>query len=136
MDVVAGYSILNDISARDLQHRVSQWLYGKSLDTFAPMGPFVVTPDETGPYTSLRVQTRVNGELRQDASCADMIFHPAQLISYISRGITLEPGDVIATGTPSGVGLGFKPPRYLQVGDVIEVSITGLGILRSEIHEA
>jgi 2-keto-4-pentenoate hydratase/2-oxohepta-3-ene-1,7-dioic acid hydratase in catechol pathway len=136
MKVVAGFTILNDISARDLQHRVSQWLYGKSLDTFAPTGPFVATPDEVGPYTSLRVQTRVNGELRQDASCGDMIFNPSRLVSYISEGMTLESGDIIATGTSSGVGVGFKPPRYLNVGDTVEVSITGLGTLRSPIGEA
>ncbi len=133
MDYVAGFTIMNDISARDLQHGVSQWFYGKSLDTFAPLGPCVVTVDAAGPYASMRLQTRVNGELRQDSSCGDMIFGPEQLIAFIARAITLEPGDIIATGTPSGVGLGFHPPRYLTDGDVIEISIDMLGTLRSSV---
>lgn len=133
LDYVAGFTVFNDVSARDIQHGASQWFRGKSFDTFGPIGPILVTPDLVGPVESMRIETRVNGELRQSASCGDMIFGPSELIAFISNGITLEPGDVVATGTPAGVGLGFQPPRYLTNGDVVEVSISGLGTLRSEV---
>lgn len=130
---VGGYTILNDISARDLQLAEPQWIRGKSLDTFAPLGPYFVTADEVPDVAALRIQTRVNGELRQDASCGDMVFTVPDLIAFISEAITLEPGDIIATGTPAGVGFALDPPRYLEPGDVVEVSIAGLGMLRSPI---
>jgi 2-keto-4-pentenoate hydratase/2-oxohepta-3-ene-1,7-dioic acid hydratase in catechol pathway len=133
MNVVAGYSIVNDISARDLQNGDVQWIRGKSLDTFAPMGPVFVTADEVPDVDALRIETRVNGELRQSALCGEMIFKVPRLIEFITEGITLQPGDLIATGTPSGVGAGMTPPRWLQIGDTTEVSISGLGELRSVI---
>jgi 2-keto-4-pentenoate hydratase/2-oxohepta-3-ene-1,7-dioic acid hydratase in catechol pathway len=131
--VIAGYTIINDITARDLQVAEPQWLRGKSLDTFAPLGPFFLTADQVEDVAELRIQTRVNGELRQDASCAEMIFSIKELIAFITESITLEPGDIIATGTPSGVGESFTPPRYLRPGDEVAVSITKLGTLRSPI---
>jgi 2-keto-4-pentenoate hydratase/2-oxohepta-3-ene-1,7-dioic acid hydratase in catechol pathway len=135
MEVVAGYTILNDISARDLQYGDVQWIRGKSLDTWGPVGPVFVTADEIPDPHALRLQTRVNGELRQDASCSDMIFKIPELIEFITEGITLRPGDLISTGTPSGVGMGFDPPRWLRPGDVLEVTIEPIGTLRSTIVE-
>lgn len=135
LDAVAGYTIVNDISARDLQYQDVQWIRGKSLDTWGPLGPVFVSADDIPDPAALRIQTRVNGELRQDASCSDMIFGLAELIEFITAGITLEAGDLIATGTPSGVGLGFDPPKWLQVGDVVEVTIDPIGTLRSPIVE-
>ncbi|MCG7205199.1 fumarylacetoacetate hydrolase family protein [Streptomyces arenae] len=129
MDHVWGYTIINDVTARDLQRDHQQWLLGKSLDTFAPMGPWAVTADEIGPPERLVVSSTVNGEPRQQASVADLIFDIPYLISTISAGITLQSGDIIATGTPAGVGLGFSPPRFLKPGDVVECAITGLGAL-------
>lgn len=133
--VVAGYMCANDVSARDLQHGLAgdQWVYGKTLDTFCPVGPFFVTADEVDDWRDIQMQTWVNGELRQNESCGDMIFGVDELIAYISQAITLEPGDVILTGTPSGVGLGFKPPRWLKSGDTVEIALTGLGRLVSPI---
>lgn len=133
MAYVAGYTVANDISARDLQLGDSQWIRGKSLDGFCPLGPVFVTADEVPDMEALRIQTRVNGELRQDAPVSDMIFKPPQLIEFITQGITLEPGDLILTGTPSGVAFGMRPPVYLRPGDVVEVDISGLGTLRSTI---
>lgn len=130
---VWGYTILNDVTARDVQRDHKQWLLGKSLDTHGPMGPWVVTADEVPDVQSLVVESWVNGEQRQKASVADLIFDIPTLIEVISAGITLLPGDVIATGTPAGVGIGFSPPRFLRHGDVVEVSITGLGALRNRI---
>jgi 2-keto-4-pentenoate hydratase/2-oxohepta-3-ene-1,7-dioic acid hydratase in catechol pathway len=135
LDCVGAFTIFNDISARDRQASEPQWIRGKSLDTFAPVGPYAVTTEEIGDVDSLRIQTRVNGELRQDAVCSDMINSVPQLIAFITEAITLEPGDIIATGTPHGVGLGFDPPRYLRPGDVIEVTIAEIGTLRSPIVE-
>lgn len=138
LDFVAGYVNANDVSARDLQHSLdgSQWVFGKTLDTFCPLGPYVVTPDEAGPWRDIRVRAWVNGELRQDEACGDMIFGVEELIAYISAGITLEPGDIILTGTPAGVGLGFSPPKWLVPGDVVEVELTGLGRQRSIVTRA
>lgn len=133
MAYIAGYTIINDISARDLQEGDVQWIRGKTLDTFAPMGPYFLTADEVDDYRTLQIQTRVNGELRQDEPCGNMLFHIPKLIEFTTEAITLVPGDIVATGTPSGVGLGFDPPKYLYPGDVVEVSITGLGTLRSPI---
>jgi 2-keto-4-pentenoate hydratase/2-oxohepta-3-ene-1,7-dioic acid hydratase in catechol pathway len=135
MSVVGGYIVANDLSARDVQDAdpAGQWLRGKSLDGFAPMGPYLVTPDEVGDWRSLRIETRVNGELRQSEGCDDMIFGVEELISFISQDTTLEPGDVILTGTPSGVAYSFEPARWLGSGDVVEVSVTGLGRLTTTI---
>ena len=123
-----GYTIINDVTARDRQKNHRQWFLGKSLDTFCPMGPWITTSDEVD-AENLQVKTWVNGELRQDANTRDLIFDIAGLIETISAGTTLEPGDLIATGTPAGVGLGFKPPKFLKAGDNVTMSITGLGTL-------
>jgi 2-keto-4-pentenoate hydratase/2-oxohepta-3-ene-1,7-dioic acid hydratase in catechol pathway len=133
LDYVAGYTIMNDISARDLQEQDLQWIRGKSLDGFAPLGPVFVTRDSVADYTSLRIETRVNGEVRQDDTLASMIWGLPDLIEFITAGITLRPGDVIATGTPSGTGVGFKPPKYLRPGDKIEVAVSGIGVLTTTI---
>jgi len=131
MEAVAGYTILNDVSGRDLQDRDAQWIRGKSLDTWAPLGPVFLTADEIPDPYSLRIETRVNGELRQNASVSDMIFKIPELIAFITQGITLQPGDLIATGTPSGVGLGFNPPKWLKVGDRVDITIEPIGTLSS-----
>ena len=126
---VYGYTIVNDVTIRDLQKRHVQFFIGKSAYTYCPIGPVLVTADEVDDVGLLRVQTRINGELRQDAPVKDLIFDIPQLISSISRAVRLEPGDVIATGTPAGVGIGFDPPRFLAPGDVMEVTIDGIGTL-------
>lgn len=131
MEAVAGYTILNDVSGRDLQNRDAQWIRGKSLDTWAPLGPVFVTADEIPDPYSLQIETRVNGELRQDSPVSDMIFKIPELIAFITQGITLQPGDLIATGTPSGVGLGFDPPKWLKVGDRVDITIEPIGTLSS-----
>ena len=136
LDCVFGYSILNDLTARDRQRMHTQWFLGKSHDGFAPMGPFIVTADEIPDPQRLRLQTRVNGELRQDASTSDMIFPVATIIETLTQVMTLEPGDIIATGTPSGVGQGFDPPRFLQDGDMVEVSIESIGKLETRFSLA
>jgi 2-keto-4-pentenoate hydratase/2-oxohepta-3-ene-1,7-dioic acid hydratase in catechol pathway len=129
---VWGYTIVNDVTARDLQGRHKQWLIGKSLDSFCPMGPWVVTADELD-GANTRVRCWVNDELRQDARTPDLIFDIATLIETISAGITLMPGDLIATGTPAGVGIGFTPPRYLQGGDRVRIEIDGIGVLENPV---
>ena len=129
LDYVLGYSCLNDVSARDLQVSDGQWTRAKSLDTFCPMGPWLVTVDEVPDPGALRVQCRVNGEPRQDASTAELVHGVAELISYCSRSFTLEPGDVIATGTPGGVGAFRDPPVFLADGDAVEVEIDRVGTL-------
>lgn len=129
---VWGYTLVNDITARDLQRRHKQWFLGKSLDTFCPMGPWLATTDEID-LENLRIECRVNGELRQSASTADLIFDVPTLIETISAGLTLQPGDIVATGTPAGVGIGFDPPRFLSAGDLVEVSAAGLGRLENRI---
>ena len=130
---VWGYTIIDDFTARDLQRLHNQWLLGKSLDTHCPMGPYAVSADEITDVTALVVESRVNGELRQSAPVADLIFDIPTLIETISAGITLLPGDVIATGTPAGVGIGFDPPKFMTSGETIEISITGLGTQRNRI---
>ena len=127
---VYGYTIVNDVTARDVQMRHSQWDLGKSFDTFCPMGPWIVTADELD-GTNTRVRCWVNGELRQDGRTTDLIFDIPTLIETCSRGITLLPGDVIATGTPAGVGMGLTPPRWLQHGDVVRIEIDGIGSLQN-----
>lgn len=128
---VFGYTIVNDVTARDVQIRHQQWDMGKSFDTFCPMGPWLVTADEFD-GTRTRVRCWVNGELRQDGPTENFIFDIPTLIETISRGITLYPGDIIATGTPAGVGLGMKPPRFLKAGDVVRVEVDGLGAIENK----
>jgi len=128
---VFGYTIVNDVTARDVQMRHQQWDLGKSLDTFCPMGPWIVTKDELD-ASDTRVRCWVNNELRQDARTRDLIFDIAVLIETCSRGITLYPGDVIATGTPAGVGMGMTPPRYLCHGDIVKIAIDGIGHIENK----
>ena len=131
---IFGYTIVNDVSARDLQFSHKQWFKGKSLDGFCPMGPVVVTADEFGDPQAKRITLRLNGETRQDATTGDMLFPIATIVEQLSRGMTLEAGDLIATGTPEGVGLGRTPPDYLREGDVIETEIEGIGTLRNRVE--
>lgn len=135
LDHVWGYTIINDVTARDLQKKHKQWFLGKGLDTFCPMGPWAVTADEVG-TSPLEITCHVNGEERQRASTADLIFDIPSIIESLSAGITLEAGDVIATGTPKGVGIGFDPPRFLKPGDVVRIAITHLGTLQNTIGGA
>jgi 2-keto-4-pentenoate hydratase/2-oxohepta-3-ene-1,7-dioic acid hydratase in catechol pathway len=126
---VAGYVLHNDVSERSYQlERSGQWVKGKSCDTFAPIGPFIATPDEIGDPNNLNLWLKLNGEEMQNSNTSDFIFNIQQVVSYISQFMTLLPGDIISTGTPFGVGLGLNPPRYLKEGDVIELGIDGLGI--------
>ena len=130
---VAGYVLHNDYSEREWQlERGGQWVKGKSADTFAPLGPWLVTPDEVPDAQDLKLWLKLNGRTMQDSNTRQMAFGVATLISYISRFMTLLPGDVISTGTPPGVGLGQKPPLYLQPGDVVELGIAGLGSQRQQ----
>jgi 2-keto-4-pentenoate hydratase/2-oxohepta-3-ene-1,7-dioic acid hydratase in catechol pathway len=130
---VWGYTIVNDVTARDLQRDHKQWFLGKSLDTFCPMGPWAVTVSEVD-ATDMTVRCWVNGELRQKANTRDLIFGIPELIATLSAGITLRPGDIIATGTPAGVGIGFSPPRFLVPGDVVSMEISGLGKLTNPVE--
>ncbi|MDR7417793.1 MAG: fumarylacetoacetate hydrolase family protein [Armatimonadota bacterium] len=130
---VFGYTIMNDVTARDLQRRHEQWFKGKSLDTFAPMGPVVAHRSAIRDPQNLVLRLRVNGEQRQHASTRGMVFPVARIISVLSAGMTLEPGDIIATGTPEGVGMGMNPPVWLKPGDVMEAEIEGIGVLRNPI---
>lgn len=131
---VAGYTILNDLTARDLQHRHQQWFVGKSLDGFGPMGPVLVSSDEVGDPADLQLATYVDGELRQQAPTNTMIFDVPFVVSFLSRVLTLEVGDIIAMGTPKGVGVGFVPPRFLKDGSVVEVEISKIGRLKNTIR--
>ena len=133
LDYVFGYSLINDVSARDLQFGDGQWTRGKSLDTFAPLGPFITTRDEIDDVQTLKIEGVLNGEVMQSSNTSKMIFKVAYLVSYLSQGITLEPGDVIASGTPDGVGIFRKPPVLLKPGDVFEVKIEKLGVLRNPV---
>ena len=133
LDHVWGYTIVNDVTARDLQGRHSQWLIGKSQDSFCPMGPCVVTAADID-LADTAIRCRVNGETRQDSNTGLLIFDVPTIIAAISNGITLLPGDVIATGTPAGVGIGFDPPIYLKPGDVVEVDIDGIGTLLNPVE--
>ena len=134
LDYVFGYTLINDVTARDLQRGDGQWVRGKGLDTFAPLGPFITTRDEVADVHALKIEGRLNGELMQSSTTAKMIFKVPYLVSYISQGITLEAGDVIATGTPEGVGFFRKPPVLLKDGDVFEVSVERLGTLRNTVR--
>lgn len=133
LNYVAGYCTANDVSCRDLQMRTSQWLLGKTLDNFFPIGPYLVTADEVSDPQALDLKCWVNGDLRQDSTTGDMIFPVAELISYISTYFPLQPGDVITTGTPSGVAMGMPNKPWLKPGDVVEVEVEGLGKLQNEM---
>lgn len=137
MQHVAGYTCGHDVSARDYQIRRGggQWMIGKTFDTFAPMGPVLVTPDELPNPHRLRIQCRVNGQTMQDSNTEQMIFNVPQTIAYLSRVMTLEPGDVVFTGTPPGVGFARKPPVFLKAGDVAEIEIEGIGVLRNPVEQ-
>jgi len=126
---IGGYCIGDDVTARDLQQREPQWTRAKGADTFCPYGPWITTPDEVLDPGRLRLRTWVNGELRQDSSTADMIFGPQELVDFISQTCTLQPGDLILTGTPNGVGMALDPPRFLQSGDVVRIEIERLGAI-------
>ncbi|MEA2330570.1 MAG: hypothetical protein QOK00_1102 [Thermoleophilaceae bacterium] len=133
LEHVVGCMVFNDVTARDLQLRTSQWTAGKAIDTFAPCGPALVTIDEVGDLQQLRLQTRVNGETVQDATTASMIYPITAIVSFVSQLMTLVPGDIIATGTPEGVGFRRDPPIYLQPGDVVEVEIEGVGSIANPV---
>jgi 2-keto-4-pentenoate hydratase/2-oxohepta-3-ene-1,7-dioic acid hydratase in catechol pathway len=133
LSYVAGYSTANDLSTRDLQMRSSQWLIGKTSDKFLPLGPYLVTADEVGDPQKLRLTCTVNGEIRQDSNTSDMIFTVAQIVSYCSQFFTLEPGDLILTGTPSGVAMGMANKPWLKKGDVVEVEVEKLGKLTNKM---
>jgi len=135
MDYVFGYTILNDVTARDLQRNHNQWFKGKSLDGFCPMGPWIVTRDEIGQPVELNISGRVNGELRQNSNTRHMIFGISKLISILSQGLMLEPGDILATGTPAGVGMGFDPPKFLTSGDVVRIEIEKIGYIENRFVE-
>ncbi|AXF18888.1 fumarylacetoacetate hydrolase family protein [Paraburkholderia caledonica] len=134
MDYVFGYTVINDFTARDLQKLHRQWFLGKSLDGFCPMGPYLVTADEVDGQ-NIDVKCWVNGDLRQSSNTSNLIFDIPTLIETLSAGIELQPGDVIATGTPAGVGIGFTPPRFLQKGDVVRIEIENVGVLENEVGE-
>ena len=132
-DCIFGYTIINDVSARNLQTRHKQWYFGKSLDGFTPMGPCIVTKDELDPK-NLAISCEINEELRQNSTTGLMICSPEEAIAELSAGMTLKAGSIIATGTPSGVGLGFDPPKFLQPGDVVICRIEGIGVLRNRVE--
>ena len=132
-EVIAGWVVVNDVSVRDWQGRSPTMTMGKSFDTHCPFGPALVTSDEIPDPLALRLRTWVNGELRQDASTKDLIFGPAALIEHLSTAFTLEPGDLISTGTPAGVALGMKPPRWLVPGDVVRVEVEGIGVIENRV---
>jgi 2-keto-4-pentenoate hydratase/2-oxohepta-3-ene-1,7-dioic acid hydratase in catechol pathway len=134
-DYIFGYTIINDITARDLQRKHVQWLRGKSLDTFCPMGPILVTKDEIEDHSNLKISLKINDEIRQSSNTSKMIFSIEKIISELSNGITLLPGDVIATGTPEGVGMGFVPPKYLKEGDVVTCAVESIGELTNYVSE-
>lgn len=130
---IAGFTVMNDVSVRDWQARSPTWTLGKSFDTHGPLGPWIVTADELGDPSGLRLRTWVNGELRQDATTDDMLFDCAAMVELLSTACSLEPGDVITTGTPPGVGAGFDPPRWLRPGDVVRIDIEGIGVLENPV---
>jgi 2,4-didehydro-3-deoxy-L-rhamnonate hydrolase len=136
LDVVAGYVAANDISARDAQKSDGQWTRAKSYDTFCPIGPALAAAKDVGDPSDLAIETRLNGEVVQRSTTANLIFSVPELISYISRCVTLLPGDLVLTGTPGGVGMSGMPPRWLTAGDILEVEIECIGVLRSPVHTA
>ena len=133
LDYVFGYTVLNDVTARDLQDRHRQFFKGKSIDGYCPMGPWIVTTDEIPDPQNLAISCRVNSITKQDSNTSMMIFSVRQIIAILSLGMTLEPGDIIATGTPSGVGHARKPPEYLKSGDIMETEIVGIGLIRNQV---
>jgi 2-keto-4-pentenoate hydratase/2-oxohepta-3-ene-1,7-dioic acid hydratase in catechol pathway len=134
-EVVAGYLVLDDVSVRDWQLRTPTWTMGKSFDTHCPMGPWIVTPDELDDPHSLAIRTWVNGELRQDSNTKELIHDCFALVEHLTTAFTLEPGDVVTTGTPGGVGISMKPPRLLAAGDVVRVEIEGIGQIENPVVE-
>ncbi|MEM1537095.1 MAG: fumarylacetoacetate hydrolase family protein [Candidatus Bathyarchaeia archaeon] len=130
---IFGYTILNDVSARDIQFKDKQWTRGKSFDTFAPMGPCILTRNQMGDPSNIYIRTWVNGELRQNSTTKNMVFNVYEVLHHLSRVMTLEPCDVIATGTPAGVGFAMKPPKFLRVGDVVKIEIERIGILENVV---
>jgi len=133
---IFGYTAFNDVSARDIQFKDKQWTRGKSFDTFAPMGPCITTANQIESPNNLGVRTRVNGELRQNSSTKNMVFSVYEIVHHLSRVMTLEPGDIIATGTPAGVGVFMKPkPKFLSPGDLVEVEIEQIGALRNNVSK-
>ena len=133
LDHVFGYTIVNDVSARDFQMATSQWLMGKTFDTFAPMGPWIVTRDEIADPHALDISLEIGGEILQHSNTRELVFKIPALIEYISSVVTLEPGDIVLTGTPAGVGFARKPPRYLRAGDEVVIRIQGIGELRNPV---
>jgi 2-keto-4-pentenoate hydratase/2-oxohepta-3-ene-1,7-dioic acid hydratase in catechol pathway len=133
MEHVFGYTIVNDVSARDFQMATSQWLMGKTFDTFAPMGPWLVTADEIADPHQLDISLEIGGEILQSSNTRELIFKIPELIEYISSVVTLEPGDVVSTGTPAGVGAARKPPRFLKIGDEVAITVEGIGELRNTV---
>ena len=133
LDHVFGYTVINDISARDVQFRHKQYFLGKSLDGACPMGPWIITPDEIANPQKLQLRSWVNGVLKQEANTRDMIFSVARTIAILSRGMTLEPGDIIATGTPAGVGFARSPPEFMKSGDIVECEVAGIGRMKNRI---
>jgi 2-keto-4-pentenoate hydratase/2-oxohepta-3-ene-1,7-dioic acid hydratase in catechol pathway len=133
-EVIFGYCAANDVSVRDWQLKTSQFVLGKSFDSHCPYGPWIVTPDELGDPHQLRIQCFVNGELRQHSNTRELIYNCFEQVAYLSRVMTLEPGDVILTGTPGGVGMGSKPPRWLRAGDVVRVDIEGIGTIENRVE--
>ena len=136
LEVVAGWTILNDVSVRDWQWRTPTFTLGKSFDSHGPTGPWLVTTDEIFNAQDLRIRTWVGDQLRQDSSTADMIFNCREMIAYLSTAFTLEPGDILATGTPAGVGAGFDPPRWLRAGDVVRIEVQDIGMLENPVVES
>ncbi len=132
-DVIFGYSILNDVTARDLQDEHTQWFLGKSIDTFCPVGPYIVTKEELSWPLDVKMELTVNGEVRQSMVATDMLFDVPTIIAELSKGMTLEPGDIIATGTGPGCGFGFAPPKFLEAGDVVEITIENIGTLKNQL---
>ncbi|MGI0028563.1 MAG: fumarylacetoacetate hydrolase family protein [Nitrososphaera sp.] len=133
IDSVFGYTILHDVSARDIQFKDKQFTRGKGIDTFAPCGPWITTKEEVGDPQNLKITTRVNGEIRQNSSSSNMVIPIKRIISMLSETMTLEPGDIISTGTPAGVAMSMKEPRYLKNGDIVEITIEKLGTIRHRI---
>lgn len=133
LDYVAGYTIINDVSARDIQMNDEQWIRGKSFDTFCPMGPCIVTCDELGDASGLKMHTKVNGVIKQDSTTSNLMYNVKQIVSSLSKSFTLEPGDIIATGTPSGVGFARDPPEFLKPEDQVELFIEKIGYLRNSV---
>jgi 2-keto-4-pentenoate hydratase/2-oxohepta-3-ene-1,7-dioic acid hydratase in catechol pathway len=134
LDYVFGYTIINDVTARDLQAKHKQFFIGKSLDTTCPMGPWIVHKSAIINPNNLDIKTTVNGEVRQDSNTENFIFPVEEVIAVLSQGMTLEQGDIIATGTPAGVGKGFKPPRFLKAGDTVEITVEGIGTLSNKVE--